>query len=105
MILQPPLHTHPPRPSLSLSPSQVSCPDIEGILINAAKRERTIPPDVIRQYNLDRCLHFLTAAQQLQSQPCNLRLFVVHRENADAASCLHPFSSYLILPYVHSIGC
>ena len=29
----------------------VACPDLEGILRNAAKRERTIPPDTIRKYH------------------------------------------------------
>jgi hypothetical protein len=57
----------------------VSCPDIEGVVRNAAKRERTIPPDTIRKYNTDRTKHFVEALNTLRARrpPPSLRAFVV----------------------------
>ena len=67
----------------------VSCTDIEGILTNAATRERQVPPDLIRQFNQDRSKHFVEAANALAQHPsCNLRVFVVSGPPSPRA---HPF--------------
>jgi hypothetical protein len=79
----------------------VACRDLEGILRNAATRERTIPEDTIRKYNQHRSKHFVEAANGLhglaaaaQSRSA-LRAFVIERKTADDAGSLREVSSAL----------
>ena len=71
----------------------VACPDVEGILRNAAKRERTIPEDTIRKFNLNRSKHFVEAVNGLHgltvaAEQSALRVFVMERKTADAQGML-----------------
>ena len=82
----------------------VACPDLEGILRNAAKRERTIPPETIRKYNLNRSKHFVEAANGLHglvaaaAEQSALRAFVMERKTADDAGALSEVTAALPLP-------
>ena len=76
----------------------VSCKDIEGILQNAAKRERTIPEPTIIKYNRDRTKHFVEAADKLYKRySSNFRAFVVERKSANAEGVLKEVTQALPL--------
>jgi hypothetical protein len=64
----------------------VECRDIEGMVKAAEVREKSdgrhIPECIIRKYNLDRALHFVTAVQNC-TMP--LRAFTLTRKRADSA--------------------
>lgn len=80
----------------------VACPDLEGIVRNAAKRERSIPEDKIRKFNLNRSKYFVEAANGLHrlaasSQQSALRTFVMERKTADDVGVLYEVTSALPL--------
>jgi hypothetical protein len=59
------------------------CPDIDGIVENAAKRDRQIPEETIRKYNLNRAKHFVEGANTLfERKPDKMRAFVIIREQS-----------------------
>ena len=78
----------------------VACPDVEGIVRNAAKRERTIPEATVRKWNLNRTKPFVDAANSLQSrlQPSAFRAFVMERPDADSQGVLREVTAMLPLP-------
>ena len=80
----------------------VACDDIDGIVRNAARRQRKIPEDTIRRYNLNRTKHFVNAVNGLHrllaaAERSTLRAFVVQRQDADSPGSISEVTAALPL--------